>query len=539
MPIKIFGKIEEDVKKLVLEGYTNEYIAKSVGLSQGTILSWCKNNGLVLGKYRNPELREKEINFVQLIKKGMVLKQACNVVDVCDRTGLLWAQRNGIKEAIRSRAEAALDRILSLEEANSRLPKDHGTVIRYDQSIGGYIIQRADLTTYTRITSQIFRGDPLLSQLKRDTEEEIKEKLLTGGYRLIPGTYTTKNASLQAEHIVCGYIRQNDFKMIFKQQCPKCSNTGTSGPEQEINSFISSLGLNTTKFYFPKDYSGKGKAKEIDVYVKELNFGIEYCGFYYHGEKNKRRGLERKLEKFEKRGKKYKKTAFDSPVLTHKAKMDKANDLGIELITIFTHEWRDSKDKVKSILKAKLGKNEIKIYARKAEIKEINKKECKIFLDTYHLQGYDSSTICFGLFYENDLVGVITGGLHHKRGREFILNRLCFKADVTVVGGASKLNHALEIWAKNNGYDHIKSWSDNRWSEGEIYKTLGYELTNKIRPYCLYFDGQGRTLTQYDLSRKHLVKMGVAGKTAAEMAKNLGYDRIFDCGKKTWVKKLI
>jgi len=539
MPIKIFGQIEEKVRELVLDGYTNEYVAKETALSQGTILSWCRKNGLTLGKYRNPELRSKEIKFVELMKSGSILKHACVAVDVCGRTGMLWVSRNGLTGVVRTRADAALDKSLSMEEANSRLPEGHGRVVRYDQVIGEYVVERSDGTFYSRITSQIFRGDPQLSEKKRDTEEEVSVKLLEYGYRLIPGTYTAKNEPLRAEHIECGYVRQNDFRMIFKQSCPKCTNTGTSTPEQEIFSYVESLGLNTTKFYFERDYAGKGKPKEIDVYVESLKFGIEYCGFYYHGENYKARSLDRKLKKFEKRGLKYEKTDFDSPVLCHKAKMDKANSLGIQLITVFTHEWRDSQDKVRAVLKAKLGKNEIKIHARKTELKEIDKEEARKFLDLYHLQGYEFSTVCFGLFSGEELVGVITGGYHHKNGVEFTLNRLCFKSNTTVVGGSSKLHAALENWAKSNGFSEIKTWSDNRWSEGGVYEALGYELRHDIGPAYFYFNGAGKVFTVYSLRKKKMLRMGATGKTEPEMAKSLKFDRIFDCGKKAWIKKLV
>ena len=70
MSLKIVGALEEKIKGLVLEGYTNEYVAKQVDLSQGAVLGWCNRNGLTLGKYRNPIFREKEIrqtNFVSCI----------------------------------------------------------------------------------------------------------------------------------------------------------------------------------------------------------------------------------------------------------------------------------------------------------------------------------------------------------------------------------------------------------------------------------------------------------------------------------------
>ena len=539
MQNKIVGELEERVKGLVLEGYTVEYISKETGLSGGTITSWCGRNDLSIGYYRNPELRNKEIRFVELIKSNTIMKHACKEVDIYDSTGISWAQRNGLGYAIRTRAEAAQDKLISFEEARARLPKGHGEMTHYDSENKVYVIKRENGTTYTRILSQVFRGDPKKGEKARIEENDVAEILSKIGYRLIPGTFRIKREPIEAEHIVCGYVRRTKLSMFPKQDCPRCSNTGTSKEERAVDEFIKSLGINTNKFRFPMDYKGKGKGKEIDIYIKDLNFGIEYCGLYNHGERAISHGLETKNKRYEKKGQKYEKTDFDSPRLCHKAKMDKASGIGIRLITIFSNEWKNSQEKVKALLKAKLGKNNIKIYARNTELRELNKEETELFMDTYHLQGYDSSSISFGLFYENELVAAISGGYHHSNGKEFCLNRLCFKANTTIVGGSGKLHSALENWAKKNGFDQIKTWSDNRWSNGSVYRAIGYELVAELEPNYFYFDNKGKTYSRYVLNKETLPKRGAIGETEWEMAQSLKLDRIFDCGKKTWVKKLV
>ena len=137
------------------------------------------------------------------------------------------------------------------------------------------------------------------------------------------------------------------------------------------------------------------------------------------------------------------------------------------------------------------------------------------------------------------MVAVITGGHHHRIKGKFVLNRLCFKSNTTVVGGASRLNKALEGWAKINGYDEILSWSDNRWSEGNVYEALGYSLIKEIAPDYFYFGNNNKTYSKQSCQKKDLLKKGAVGNTESEMAQSLGYDRIYDCGKKTWVKNLV
>ena len=538
MATKIKGELEQKLISLAQEGHNCRQSALRLGLDPETVRQWAirKNVSFQTGSL---EYRLKEPKLIELLKNGYFITKACKEVGIDIRDGKEWAIKNGLSHLIRDRADAAKDKQISVEDAQKRVPQGHGNIVKYDPDNGTYMLKREDGTAYTRILSQLFRGDPQLSSRKRETEEEVSQKLLIMGYRLIAGTYIKKHESVRAEHITCGYIRETSFYQFNSQECPRCSNTGTSKEEKSLDDWIKTLGINTKKFFFKRDYSGKGKSKEIDIYAEELGLGIEYCGFYRHGERQTLHSLETKIKKHAEKEEIYEKTRFDSPIQRHKAKMDKANSIGIRLITIFQHEWKNSEEKVKSVLRAKLGKNENSVFARKTKIKEIDTKISKDFLNTYHLQGGCPSIVRFGLFNGEDLVAVITGGYHHRSKGAFVLNRLCFKANTTVVGGASKLNKALESWAKINGYMEILSWSDNRWSDGGIYVALGYELQSEMPPDYFYFDNKGNTYSKQSCQKKNLIKKGAIGNTEFEMAQSLGYDRIWDCGKKTWVKKLI
>jgi len=86
--------------------------------------------------------------------------------------------------------------------------------------------------------------------------------------------------------------------------------------------------------------------------LPELNIGIEYNGLYWHSEQNKEKEY-------------------------HYNKWKLCNDKGIQLITIWEDDWNYKKDIVKSIIKNKLKLNNIKIYARKCKIKEVNFNDSK------------------------------------------------------------------------------------------------------------------------------------------------------------------
>ena len=540
MPIKIFGEVEEEVIKMANDGFNANRIAKAIGVSEGTVSSWAKKKQILLQKRVSPETIAKEGRFVELLRSGRILKNICEELKLDHRAALKIAEKYNLSNLISNRSQLAKEkRRLSIEEANSRLPKGHGTVTHFDALLKEYVIKRDDGTTYNRITSQLFRGDPNLSSCKRCSEEEISKKMLEIGYRLIPGSYTKKHNPIKAEHLICGYIRENCIYNFSKQLCPRCSNTGTSKAESTLSQWIGSLNVKSHKYQFKKDCEGKGKGKEIDIFIPSLNIGIEYCGLFHHGVVGRKRIENGKTKAYAEKGLIYEPNDYDDPKLVHKIKMDKCKAIGIRLITIFENEWNNDREKVKNILIAKLGKNERKIYARNTVVKEISSAEANNFLSLYHLQGGTRFIVCFGLYTETELVAVIGGNIHHRNNKEFVLNRLCFKANVTVVGGGSKLSYALENWAKNNSFSEIKTWSDNRWSDGGVYKAMGYEFVGELPPDYFYFGNNGKVYPKQSCQKKNLLKMGGIGETEWEIAKSLELDRIFDCGKKTWVKKLI
>lgn len=82
---------------------------------------------------------------------------------------------------------------------------------------------------------------------------------------------------------------------------------------------------------------------------------------------------------------------------------------------------------------------ELKIPARKCEVKEIDSKTYKDFLNKYHIQGAVNSSIRYGLFYKNELVQCIGLGKSRFKKDEIELHRICTKSNTQVLGGFSKL----------------------------------------------------------------------------------------------------
>ena len=297
--------------------------------------------------------------------------------------------------------------------------------------------------------------------------------------------------------------------------CPYCTSQHSKA-EQEI--------LDWVKQWYPNSHSTRQiiKPKEIDIYIPELKIGIEYCGLYWHNEKSP-----------QPRDRNY-----------HKNKMLQCQEQGIRLLTIFEDEWTNRQKQVKNFIKSVIGIHSKRVYARKCEIKEVENSVAHRFLDDNHIQGKTSIKIAFGLFYENELLGLVTGNKHHRNfegKNEFVLNRLVFGDEVQVVGGASKLIQHLCKYAKEQGFNRLISWSDNRYSEGNVYEKCGFIIEDTVPPDYSYVTPDLRRESKQSNKKALLLKKGAVGNmsmTEIQLADTLGYARIWDCGKKKFAINL-
>lgn len=254
--------------------------------------------------------------------------------------------------------------------------------------------------------------------------------------------------------------------------------------------------------------------KEIDIYDPVKKIAIEYCGLRWHNEDSP-----------EPRDKNY-----------HITKYKLCESQGIKLITIFEDEWINKKQQCKNYLKSIFGKFEKRIFARKCNVQKIDKKISNKFYNDYHLFGKPNNTkISFGIFFKNELIGCISLGYHHRDYSKTIINRLCFKPDFQIIGGASKLLKKCIDWCKENNCNKITTWSDNRWSSGITYTKIGFELEEEIKPDYSYVDTKIKYKRVSKQSRKKSNTSCPKDKTEKQYAKEQGFSRIWDCGKKRWV----
>lgn len=209
---------------------------------------------------------------------------------------------------------------------------------------------------------------------------------------------------------------------------------------------------------------------------------------------------------------------------------------GKMVINIFEDEWENKKDIIKGRLKNMFGKSK-RIYARKCTIVEMDKKYnpmIREFLNENHLQGFVGSSVKLGLFYEDELVSIMTfGPLRKNMGQKskegaYELLRFCSKLGTTTIGGASKL---FKYFIKNYNPNYLLSYSDRRWSRGDLYNNLGFKLSNNnVIPNYFYIVNNKRE-GRFKYRKNRLIEQGYDGNmTEIQIQHSRGLYRIFDCG---------
>ena len=106
-----------------------------------------------------------------------------------------------------------------------------------------------------------------------------------------------------------------------------------------------------------------------------------------------------------------------------------------------------------------------------------------------HIQGSVNSSKNFGLFYNNELVQVVSFGKSRFKKDEVELLRMSTKLNTQVVGGFSKLiSFALDYMKINNFISYI----DRRLFNGKGYKSCGFKKIGESKPSYFYIMGAKR-----------------------------------------------
>lgn len=251
---------------------------------------------------------------------------------------------------------------------------------------------------------------------------------------------------------------------------------------------------------------------ELDIYVPELKFAIEYCGLYWHSDAPKfENGREEHFAR-----------------LRHVNKLRECQQQGIRLLTIFEDEWLAREGAVRAFIDSIIKPPTIKIGARKTVI---TKDATKInsFIEDNHLQGSVpmGTTYAVGLEFNGQIVSAMTFTKNN-------LTRYCVSPGTSVSGGFQKLLSSFKV--DNPTIAVIESFSDLRYSSGGVYERNGFTKTKFINPDYFYV----KRLSRFHkfLFRKPSIekKLGALhpDETEREAMYRFGFHRIWDCGKEKW-----
>lgn len=337
----------------------------------------------------------------------------------------------------------------------------------------------------------------------------LKECLKNIGIEFLDEEYKGAHIKHRFKCLECDF----EFTQIWNSlqqgyDCPKCNprNQGISKAEIELQNFIHSLNI---------DFECKNKSilkgKELDIFVPSKMIAFEYNGLYWHSD------------------------LFRENVKYHLNKTQECLENNVRLIHIFEDEWIFKKEIVKNRIKNILNINEGSlVYARECIIKEIDSKTKNEFLEKYHIQGTDLSSIKLGCFYKDQLVSVMTFSLGNpSKGSKpeegiYELNRFCTDYHFRVVGSFGK---TLSYFKRNYQWTKIYSYVDRRWSTGNTYRILGFETNEKISLNYWYVKNFRR------IHRFSLRKRPDEPKDIPEwlLRFSQGYLRIWDCGNLKFV----
>ena len=305
--------------------------------------------------------------------------------------------------------------------------------------------------------------------------------------------------------IICpihGEFQQTPKLHIQGSICYKCTYN-TSKMEIEFVDFIKTfyseeIITNSRSIIYPY---------ELDIFLPNLNLGIEINGMYWHSEKFK----EKKA---------------------HLNKYNICKSKGIRLISIWEWEYLKDIDKIENFIKNLILEKK-KLFARKLNIKEVDVNTQREFLESNHLQGYIPCTLALGLYKEDELIQLMTLRAKDKKNKIYEIGRLATKTGFTVVGGTKRLfKHLLSLV----DYEEIISYNNMDKFTGDTYESLGMTYESTSIPYGWIRNTE--YLPRYQTQKSKLIQKGFdKNLSESEIMRSEGFEKIYFTGVSKFVLK--
>lgn len=350
------------------------------------------------------------------------------------------------------------------------------------------------------------------------SEASIREKL--GDKQFMESEYSSGLTCQEiAERIgssastVCKFLEKHGVTMRLPNEYDRVG--GISGEEQSIVDFLRTF-FDGEIIQSSRKILGDGR--EIDIFIPEKNFAIEYNGIYSHLYRPEENSYSKKKDNS-----------------YHISKTEICTTKGIQLVHIFSDQWKHKRNIVENLIRTKMGMNQLRIGARQCTVMPITPNQKKVFLDEHHLFGNDHSTHALGTFHEGELVAVMTFGTpRFTKKYDWELIRFCVKGGLVVSGGFTKMISKFRQQFSGS----IVSYADRSVSDGGVYAKNGFVLVETNSPTAWNVDfNRGIRTRRTSMMKKRMVDELGGGQNYSEvqLKEMLGVQTIFDCGTLTYV----
>jgi len=356
---------------------------------------------------------------------------------------------------------------------------------------------------------KLFRNEhpELKDVLPSPKQEKIECKVCGEKFKKITNSHLKKHDLTPTEYRIKYNTKTYDdiekYQNHYKNNLKHHEQNGcSSNAEKELKNYIENLGFNVK--------SGKklGNGKEIDLFVPKENIGIEYNGLRYHSE-NGPNNIERNY---------------------HLNKWEYCRSKNIHLIQIFSDEWNQKQHIIKDRLQHLFDLNHVDVGARKCKVKQIDSNKRRPFLNSNHLLGDVPSSLSLGLFFNNELKGVMS--FRSSRNHDWELARFATSSHVPGAGG--KL---FSSFKSLKDPDEIVTYARKEWStpNESFYEKLGFEFDGHVSPSYSYTKHYRQRFHKSNFAKSNISKK-YPDKFNPDLTEwgnmqILGFDRIWDCGK--------
>lgn len=299
---------------------------------------------------------------------------------------------------------------------------------------------------------------------------------------------------------VCGseYRPRWDDIRLGKSLTCGCASGHISDAQRKIHQLLVSYGAEAILEHKIGKFS-------YDIGVPSHNILIEYHGLRWHSTpESKQRDL-----------KKYK----------------NAIDHGHDVIVIYEDEWTSKPGVMLDIMVNRLGvaPSSVQLRPKQCSIRRVSSPDADSFYEQFHYIGKTRSNINYAAFFDGRCLCILSFKHPTRQSiHEWELVRMASDPEFHIHGIWSKL---MACFIENFKPLSIVSFSDNRLFTGKTYEKLGFKFDGQVKPDYYWVKGNRR------FNKSNLRKPVGATQTENELRTKQGFAKIWDLGKKRWVRR--